>query len=106
MDGEQHARLWLGEGVSGEPDALDNADEQKSESRKSRAGNPKFVRGPYYEALKKCLSSQAKVLEKNEKNLRDWFNELGRREFREDVGIEVMNVSQIGQYGPNFFLRC
>ena len=31
------------------------------------------------------MSSKAKVLEKNGKNLRDWIDELGRREFREEV---------------------
>ena len=55
-----------------EHEAPDDTNEQKTGSANSRRGNPKWIRGPYYEPLGKCLRSKAKVLEENEKSLRDW----------------------------------
>ena len=64
---------------------LSATSENETAPEKGRAGNPKWVRGPYYERLERCLLSQAKVLEMNGENLRVWFDGKSRREFREEV---------------------
>ena len=62
-----------------------SAGNQKSESANSRRGNPNWIRGPYYEPLRQCLRSQAKILKKNEESLCHWFEGLRRSEFCELV---------------------
>ncbi len=68
-------------GNTQEADSSDDAGNQKFESANLRRGNPKCIRGPYYEPLRKRLSSQAKLLEKNEESLAIWFDNLQPREF-------------------------
>ncbi len=65
--------------------APDDADTRKSKSARPRRGNPDWVRGSFYLPLKNCLRSKAKVLKKNGKTLRDWFEGLSRSEFRDEV---------------------
>ena len=68
-----------------EQGAPDDADTRKSKSARPQRGNPNWVRGSFYLPLKNCLRSKAKVLKKNGKTLRDWFEGLSRSEFRDEV---------------------
>jgi hypothetical protein len=77
--------IMQGDTREAEPDSSDDAGNQKSESAKSRRGNPKWIRGPYYEPLRNCLRSKAKMLKKNEESLCHWFEGLSRSEFCKSV---------------------
>lgn len=68
-----------------DPDTSNDTGNQKSKPANSRRGNPNFTRGPYYEPLKKCLRSRAKLLKKRGESLCYWFEGLSRKEFRELV---------------------